>query len=187
MYTKVEKSKGNTSSVRRQESQAVANAVGQKKSNIKQAHGFVDNRADAKKQNAIQLMAHIKTRPLGQTGAKGEKNKKDSNKGFGNLKFNHRHLVFDNQHNEISAKSSTAHKDNIGFHSATGGAKGPGQLFGENWQSFGYTTRESLKDEDIAVNAVSQIAVPAKYNVITNNCQDYVSSVKSKYKELGGH
>ena len=44
MKEEVEKPKENTTSAAKKKSRAVANSVGQKKSNVKQGYGFVDNR-----------------------------------------------------------------------------------------------------------------------------------------------
>lgn len=55
MYAQVEKPKENSFPTKRQESRAVANAVTQKKSNVKQGFGFVDNRPES----IIQKMATI--------------------------------------------------------------------------------------------------------------------------------
>jgi hypothetical protein len=135
-------------------------------------------------EGVVQRKAFIKTRPLGQ---KEGEDSKDWNIGFGNLKYNHRHLIFDHKHPEIAAKSSTNHQDNIGFHAkdkTKGIQGGTGELFGENVQNYGYTQRAVLDDENTAVKAVEEIPCPAKYNLITNNCQDYVSSVVKKYNQL---
>ena len=136
--------------------------------------------------SSSQLMAYVKSRPLRQqANDKGT----DWNIGFGNLKLNHRHLVFDNKHKEVAAKSSTSHEDNIGFHAQSGTKSvegGKGELFGENVQTFGYKRHRILKNEARAVEAVKKIPVPQYYNIITNNCQDYVASVVNKYETLGG-
>lgn len=179
MYAQAEKSKANKSRA------AAASSAAKAARNI-QRMSIPDFRASSADSNSLQLKAHIATRPLGQTGKEGDKDDKDRNRGFGNLKINHRHLIFDKPHDEIAAKSSTSHKDNIGFHCRTGGARGPGELFGESWPNFGYTKRSAMDDEDTAVEAVKEVDPPPRYNLITSNCQDYVTSVKNKYDRLKG-
>lgn len=57
MYEQVEKSKENTASADWRKSRSVANSVAQKKSNIKQGFGFVDNRPKTIVQRKLQEMA----------------------------------------------------------------------------------------------------------------------------------
>lgn len=58
MYAQVEKPKENTSPAVRQESRAVADSVAQKKSNGKQAFGFVDNRPEVVAQRKLQEVSN---------------------------------------------------------------------------------------------------------------------------------
>jgi hypothetical protein len=116
-----------------------------------------------------QLMGYIRTRPLGQ---KPGKTGKDWGLGFGNLKIRHSHLTFDNNHDLPTVGNS----DNIGFH--------PGGLFSENWGAMGYTVRETFENEDKLANAANTNANPGGYNLITNNCQDWVSRVKNSYNAV---
>ncbi|HNW51955.1 MAG TPA: hypothetical protein PKH79_12795 [Prolixibacteraceae bacterium] len=116
-----------------------------------------------------QLMGYIRTRPLGQ---KPGKTGKDWGIGFGNLKIRHSHLTFDNNHDLPTVGNS----DNVGFH--------PGGLFSENWGAMGYTVRETFSDEDKLASAANANANPGGYNLITNNCQDWVSRVKNSYNAV---
>lgn len=123
---------------------------------------------------SVQRMAWVATRPLGQhEGSKG----KDWNMGFGNSKLNHRHFIFDDQQ-----PLPTGQEDNIGFHCATGGLKGHGELFSEAWGSFGYTKREVVShnaaEDNILVQAIEQHNPPGNYNLITHNCQHWVTEVR---------
>ena len=57
MYTPVEKSKKNTSSLRREENSAIVNSVAQKKSIVKPSSRLVDNRPEALIQRTSREMA----------------------------------------------------------------------------------------------------------------------------------
>ncbi len=129
---------------------------------------------DGRKNSIFQRMAWVATRPLGQIAGD---HRKDWNLGFGNLRLNHRHFIFsDNQ------TLPTGQNDNIGFHCANGGVRGPGALFSEAWRNLGYTGREIVSntaaDDATLVQAIGQHNPPGNYNVITHNCQDWVTEVR---------
>ena len=58
MYVPLEKPKKNTSPTSKQKSRAVANSVLQRKSNVKQGIGFVDNRNEFMEQRKLQEIAN---------------------------------------------------------------------------------------------------------------------------------
>lgn len=123
---------------------------------------------------SVQRMAWMATRPLGQQAGN---HREDWNLGFGNLKINHRHFIFSDPQ-----QLPTGQQDNIGFHCTTGGIKGPGVLFSEAWRNFGYTGRDIVShnatEDDILINAIEQHNPPGHYNLITHNCQDWVTEVR---------
>lgn len=139
----------------------------------------VQNRSRKSERNncpgIAQMMAWVATRPLGQKeGSQG----KDWNIGFGNLKFNHRHFIFDANH-----RLPTGDEDNIGFHCSTGGTKGPGALFSEDVGALGYTRREQIshnEDQDATlVRAINNDRDHVQdYHLIKHNCQDWVTAVR---------
>ena len=123
----------------------------------------------------IQMMAWVATRPLGQHEGS---HRKDWNMGIGNLKLNHRHFIFSGVQPLLMEE-----RDNIGFHCATGGMKGPGAVFSENWQNFGYTKRDNVSSSDIQDRALVQAinndtTHEQDYHIITHNCQDWVDTVR---------
>ncbi|MFA6778382.1 MAG: hypothetical protein WCU80_01190 [Paludibacteraceae bacterium] len=64
MYEQVEKPKENSFPTNRQESRAVANAVVQEKSGVKQGFGFMDNRPETAKLKAVQIKNSLSKSPL---------------------------------------------------------------------------------------------------------------------------
>lgn len=122
----------------------------------------------------IQRMSWMATRPLGQKeGKKGS----DWNIGFGNLKVNHRHIIFSDP-----KVLPTGNQDNIGFHCTNGKFYGAGGLFSEPWRNFGYTGRDilgktAIEDQQV-VDAVDHNNPPGDYNLVTHNCQDWVDQVR---------
>lgn len=164
------------------------------------ASGFSDQRASAALQrkqqhimqgaskpfqagNIIQKRAWAATRPLGQEPGKDSINKKDWNFGLGNLKINHKHIIFDSQKN-----LPTGTEDNIGYHCASGGAFGEGELFSEDHKNLGYTPKEDISkdpaEDELLVKVIHQNSNFGNYNVFTNNCQDWVAKVKSSFDSL---
>lgn len=131
------------------------------------------------RKTAIQRMAWAATRPLGQQPIVEPRNRDhyDSNLGFGNLKINHRHIIFSD-----AQLLPTGPNDNIGFHCADGRFRGHGELFSEDWRRFGYTGRSIISntiDDDVQlVDAIHINNPPGNYNLITHNCQDWVDDVR---------
>lgn len=144
-----------------------ADVMGAKALQMKPEEGI-----QAKKQGsnnaALQLKAYSGTRSLGQKS--GDKSK-DWNFGFGNLRLVHEHIWFDNSYQlpKVGAKN------NIGFHD--------NELFSEDVSSRGYTTRDTYDDEGALVEAINENDKPGEYNLITNNCQDWVTSVRDAYNK----
>ncbi|MBE9487665.1 MAG: DUF4157 domain-containing protein [Bacteroidetes bacterium] len=133
----------------------------------------------------IQKMAWQKSRSLGSFGSSssfssssssssssGKGKGKDWNIGFGNLKLNHRHIIFDN----VRALP-VGNSDNVGFH-----ADGGGSLFSENVANFGYKNRGIIshnEEEDAKLTrAIDANNPPGEYSLIKHNCQDWVSDVR---------
>ena len=137
----------------------------------------------AAQSSVIQKMAWIMTRPLGQQeGDYG----KDRGLGVGNLRLNHRHIVFSEQQLlPIGGQHARfINTDNIGFHCANGGLMGPGELFTEAG-IFGYRVERQVSnnnnDDAALVGAIHQNANPGNYNILTHNCQDWVDAVMRNY------
>ena len=130
----------------------------------------------------LQKRAWQATRPLGQVpqvaGLNPMGHKTDSNLGFRNMKLNHRHIIFDANHN-----LPTGDRNNIGFHCAGGGARGIGKLFSENVERFGYTNRGEISathnEDNRLIRAINANQNFGNYNVLTHNCQDWVSRVRA--------
>lgn len=142
--------------------------------------------------NLIQKMAWTATRPLGQKPQSGPLlpnvafnplNAETENHSLGNLSLNHRHIIFDNNKN-----LPIGFCDNIGFHCADGRLWGRGELFTEPWQRMGYRIRKIVSNNDgndrKLVNAINLNRIPGNYNIITNNCQDWVDRVINTYNNL---
>lgn len=133
--------------------------------------------------NTIQKRAWAATRPLGQKPGNDSKDDKDWDIGFGNLKLNHKHIIFDSDKNLPTGK-----EDNIGYHCASGGASGPGELFSEDHKNLGYTAKGDISndpvEDQLLVKVIHQNSNFGDYNVITNNCQDWVAKVKSSFDAL---
>jgi hypothetical protein len=132
----------------------------------------------------IQRQAWVKSRPLGQQAAPpGQQPSTDwiaRRLPFGNMKFNHRHIIFDAQQ-----ALPTGRYDNIGFHCTDGKISGTGGLFSENIAQFGYTKTEqlsnSLAEDNTLVTAIGNNSNPGNYNLFTHNCQDWVDEVKAGF------
>ena len=91
-----------------------------------------------------------------------------------NLKFHHRHILFDKKYNLPVVGES----DNIGY---------GGVLYKET--SFdGYSKNNKLTDSDnedrTLIIAISQSKNFGRYNLITNNCQHWVNKVVNTYNQL---
>lgn len=133
--------------------------------------------------NIIQKRAWAATRPLGQKPGNDSKNDKDWGIGFGNLTLNHKHIIFDSDKN-----LPTGTEDNIGYHCASGGAYGAGELFSEDHKNLGYTPKGDISknpvEDQLLVKVIHQNSNFGDYNVITNNCQDWVAKVKSSFDSL---
>ncbi|WP_044269778.1 hypothetical protein [Bacteroides timonensis] len=141
-----------------------------------------------KSQRILQKMAWTATRPLGQIPLVGPlpqnqnnivfnpMHAKTENHNMGNLSFNHRHIIFDRPQN-----LPIGNYDNIGFHCANGSVYGAGALFSEPWQRMGYRIRRQISHnngEDQRLHqAINNNANPGNYNLLFNNCQDWVDRV----------
>jgi hypothetical protein len=139
----------------------------------------------------VQRLAYAATRPLGQHPIQGpllpgisfdQEQNHDWNLGFGNLKINHRHIIFSDRQ-----VLPTGQQDNIGFHCADGNVYGTGELFSEEWRRFGYTRRNIISKtgvEDLRlVAAINGRNPPGNYNLVRHNCQDWVNDVVSTFEE----
>lgn len=91
-----------------------------------------------------------------------------------NLKFHHRHILFDKKYNLPVVGTS----NNIGY---------GGVLYKES--SFdGYSKNNKLtyndNEDQMLIIAIAQCKEFGQYNLLTNNCQHWVNKVVSKYNYL---
>ncbi len=135
-------------------------------------------------QPVTQKMAWVVTRPLGNY------NPGRLARLFGNietpfnLNFNHKHIIFDSRY-----YLPTGLNHDIGFHCAIPNTLfGPGELFSENRAIRDYQGRNVLShtpfEDGKLVKAIWNCKNFGNYNLLTNNCQDWVSAVRRNYDNL---
>lgn len=187
MYAQVEKSKENRS-------RAVANSVTQKKSNVKQEFGFVDNRPNASIQRTIQKIANefssngdqkaiqkkaIKaTRPLAQAeNETASTNHLINGRGV----FHHAHIIFDRGYHLPIVGAS----DNVGYH-AVNGASGPGELFREQVHTRGYSNKVEISSDSyhdrLLIQSIDRFKHFGEYKLGRHDCQSWVKAVEADYR-----